>query len=192
MHVFWSWRAGFLTFQLLLQTSLRVSSTIWASEAAARSRASERRSREGPKKCRLRVVSYFSSGIIERAKRERAWKSPHAWKGDARGEREKADLVTERHRQLTTARTNQTKGLANGRAANWGPEVVFSPFCALSRRQQTSDRVQYFIILQYKCIYSIFWTIEARETVKKISKITYTASRFSLLTSAKVDCLNQD
>ena len=27
------------------------------------------------------------------------------------------------------------------------------------------------------------------ETVKKISKITYTASRFSLLTSAKVDCL---
>ena len=28
------------------------------------------------------------------------------------------------------------------------------------------------------------------ETVKKISKITYTASRFSLLTSAKVDCLN--
>ena len=28
-----------------------------------------------------------------------------------------------------------------------------------------------------------------RETVKKISKITYTASRFSLLTSAKVDCL---
>ena len=30
------------------------------------------------------------------------------------------------------------------------------------------------------------------ETVKKISKITYTASRFSLLTSAKVDCLNYD
>ena len=30
------------------------------------------------------------------------------------------------------------------------------------------------------------------ETVKKISKITYTACRFSLLTSVKVDCLNQD
>ena len=30
------------------------------------------------------------------------------------------------------------------------------------------------------------------ETVKKISKITYTASRLSLLTSAKVDCLNYD
>ena len=28
------------------------------------------------------------------------------------------------------------------------------------------------------------------ETVKKISKITYTASWFSLLQSAKVDCLN--
>ena len=30
------------------------------------------------------------------------------------------------------------------------------------------------------------------ETVKKISKITYTAGQFSLLTSAKVDCLNYD
>ena len=28
------------------------------------------------------------------------------------------------------------------------------------------------------------------ETVKKISKTTYTASRFLLLTRAKVDCLN--
>ena len=27
---------------------------------------------------RLRVVPHFSSGIVERAKRERAWKSPHA------------------------------------------------------------------------------------------------------------------
>ena len=32
-------------------------------------------------KCRLRVVPHFSSGIIERAKRERPWKSPHARKG---------------------------------------------------------------------------------------------------------------
>ena len=32
-------------------------------------------------KCRLRVVPHFSSGIVERAKRERAWKSPHARKG---------------------------------------------------------------------------------------------------------------
>ena len=33
---------------------------------------------------RLRVVPHFSSGIGERAKRERAWKSPHARKGDTR------------------------------------------------------------------------------------------------------------
>ena len=45
-----------------------------------------------------------------------------------------ADLATERERQLTTARTNQTTGLTNGRAANWEPEVEFSPFRALSRR----------------------------------------------------------
>ena len=31
---------------------------------------------------RLRVVPHFSSGIVERAKRERAGKSPHARKGD--------------------------------------------------------------------------------------------------------------
>ena len=34
------------------------------------------------KQARLRVVPHFSSGIVERAKRERAWKSPHARKGD--------------------------------------------------------------------------------------------------------------
>ena len=33
---------------------------------------------------RLRVVPHFSSGIVEWAKRERAWKSTHARKGDTR------------------------------------------------------------------------------------------------------------
>ena len=33
---------------------------------------------------RLRVVPHFFSGIVERAKRERAWKSSHARKGDSR------------------------------------------------------------------------------------------------------------
>ena len=33
---------------------------------------------------RLLVVPHFSSGIVEPAKRERAWKSPHARKGDTR------------------------------------------------------------------------------------------------------------
>ena len=47
-----------------------------------------------------------------------------------------ADLATERER-LTTARTNQTIGLTNGRATNWAPEVEFSRFRALSRRQMT-------------------------------------------------------
>jgi len=32
---------------------------------------------------------------------------------------DKADLATERERQLTTGRANQTTGLTNGRAANW-------------------------------------------------------------------------
>ena len=37
---------------------------------------------------RLRVVPHFSSVIVEWAKRERAWKSPHARKGDTQwGER---------------------------------------------------------------------------------------------------------
>ena len=44
------------------------------------------------------------------------------------------------------------------------------------------------------CNHSIFRTIEARvsesEAFSETVKITYTASRFSLLTSAKVDCLN--
>ena len=33
---------------------------------------------------RLRVVPHVSSGIVERAKRERAWKSPHARRGNTR------------------------------------------------------------------------------------------------------------
>ena len=36
-----------------------------------------------------------------------------------------ADLATERKRQLTTTRANQTTGLTDGRAANWAPEVAF-------------------------------------------------------------------
>ena len=54
---------------------------------------------------------------------------------------------------------------------------------------QTSDRTQYFTIFQDK-LHSVniqddqSWTF--CETVQKISKITYTANRFSLLTSAKL------
>ena len=35
-------------------------------------------------------------------------------------------LATERERQLTTARANETSGLTNCKAANWAPEVAFS------------------------------------------------------------------
>ena len=38
-------------------------------------------------KPRLRVVPHFSSGIVERAKRDRAWKSLHGRKGDTLRER---------------------------------------------------------------------------------------------------------
>ena len=42
--------------------------------------------------CRLREVPHFSSEIVERAKREHAWKSPHARKGETQwGERKMRD-----------------------------------------------------------------------------------------------------
>ena len=50
---------------------------------------------------------------------------------------DRSGIATERERQLTTARANQTTGLTNGGTANWAPEVEFSPFRALSRCQIT-------------------------------------------------------
>ena len=73
----------------------------------------------------------------------------------------------------------------------WGETVPWGAVFSV----QTSDRMQYFTILQYK-LHSFKYSGRSKhawafsETVKKISKITYTASRFSLLTSAKVDCVN--
>ena len=52
-------------------------------------------------------------------------------------ERRRKTLATERERRLKTARANQTTGLTNDCAANWAPEVEFSPFRALSCRQMT-------------------------------------------------------
>ena len=52
-----------------------------------------------------------------------------------------ADLATEGEHQLTTARANQTTGLTNDTAANWAPEVEFSPYRALSRRKMSSRSV---------------------------------------------------
>ena len=63
---------------------------------------------------------------------------------------------------------------------------------------QTSDRMQYFTILQYK-LHSLkiqddqSTSVLLPEPLKNFPKSpTNTAIRFSLLTSAKVDCLNQD
>ena len=71
----------------------------------------------------------------------------------------------------------------------WGETVPWGAVFII----QTSDRMQYFTILQYT-LHS-FNIQDDRSTrgllekpLKKISKITLTASGFSLLTSAKVDC----
>ena len=62
----------------------------------------------------------------------------------------------------------------------WGETVLFII--------QTSDRMRYFTIFQDK-LHSVNiqddQSLAFSETVQKISKITYMASRFSLLTSAK-------
>ena len=51
-----------------------------------------------------------------------------------------AYIATERELQLTTARANQTTDLTNCTAANWAPEVAFSPFVPFSRRQLVLQR----------------------------------------------------
>ena len=47
-----------------------------------------------------------------------------------------------------TAGANQTAGLTNGRAANWAPEVEFSPYRALSSRQMTFPFVPVLLLNQ--------------------------------------------
>ena len=68
----------------------------------------------------------------------------------------------------------------------WGETVIWGAVFII----QTSDKMEYFTIFQDK-LHSfniqnrtkLAWAF--RKTVQKISKITYTASRFSFLTSAK-------
>ena len=66
----------------------------------------------------------------------------------------------------------------------WGETVLWGAVFII----QTSDRMQYFTVFQDK-LHSVNiqddQSLAFSETVQKISKITYTASRFSLLTSAK-------
>ena len=70
----------------------------------------------------------------------------------------------------------------------WGETVLWGAVFII----KTSDRMRYFTIFKTNCTHSIFRTTEPSkhawafsETVQKISKIICTASRFSLLTSAK-------
>ena len=69
-----------------------------------------------------------------------------------------ADLATDRKRQMTTTRANQTTGLTNGRVANWTPEVAFPrvPVPLLSQlimlsMQPDSDLVQNIFKMCLKC-----------------------------------------
>ena len=63
----------------------------------------------------------------------------------------------------------------------WGETVIWGPVFII----QTSDEMQYFAIFQDKYSEPLKHTWAFSETVQKISKNPYTASRFSLLTSAK-------
>ena len=75
-------------------------------------------------------------------------------------------LATERERRLTTARANQTTGLTNGRGTNRTPEVKFSRFRALSRRQMTL-LIQPIMCLRYRDRYAassqISWWICSKD-----------------------------
>ena len=80
---------------------------------------------------RLRVVPHFSSGIVERAKPERAWKLPHTRKSDTRrGERKMRDYRQSQrgefhishdaslHTILSSCRTHVMLSVQQGRD-NW-------------------------------------------------------------------------
>ena len=59
---------------------------------------------------RLRVVPRFPSGIVEWAKRERAWKSPHARKGGMRREERKMIEKEKREKKIACS-TNVIESL---------------------------------------------------------------------------------
>ena len=87
---------------------------------------------------RLRVVPHFSSGIVERAKRERAWKSPHARKGDTwRGERMDVLNWFGRGYELHTPKSVGREG-----SKAWALSVV--PHFSLSPPRVALSRVGWF------------------------------------------------
>ena len=97
---------------------------------------------------RLRVVPHFSSGIVERAKRQREWKSPHARKGETRrGERKML---------------GQTSNLGRVRSINWirsknnlsSERAKYLPHFSLSPPRVAFSRVGWFSrALEFRSLY---------------------------------------
>ena len=82
-------------------------------------------------KSRLRVVPLFSSGIVERAKRERAWKSPHARKGDTR-------------RSFTKKKNFNIFYLLHSLIRMWNPWLMRTPLCQCLVSCKTHCKVHTF------------------------------------------------
>ena len=97
---------------------------------------------------RLRVVPHFSSGIVEQAKRERAWKSPHARKGDTRrGERMDVLNWFGRGYELHTPKSVGREG-----SKAWALSVV--PHFSLSPPCVAFSRVGWFLrALAFRSLY---------------------------------------
>ena len=97
---------------------------------------------------RLRVVPHFSSEIVERAKRERAWKSPHARKGDTwRGERMDVLNWFGRGYELHTP-----KSVGRERSKAWALSLVLIFLCRLFSRGVifTRTRVSHALLSKRK------------------------------------------
>ena len=86
------------------------------------------------------------------------------------------------------ARANQTTGVPNGRAANWAPEVAFSPFRALSRPQLTfpfRSQIMIHATLPRNCVKHA--NVRKRKADCKQSSYMYESSVFfSLFRMAQV------
>ena len=83
---------------------------------------------EPPYGRRLRVVPHFSSRIVKRAKRERAWKSPHAW-GDFHARSRFARSIPEEKWGTTRSlygRENQTnRRTCLEKLVQWNNNIIF-------------------------------------------------------------------
>ena len=118
---------------------------------------------------RLWVVPHFSSGIVERVKRERAWKSPHARKGDMRrGERKMVD-----YRQSPSSLSATCRLFSRG--------VIFTPtrvsLALLSLRKTGGLLVVYY--LEEIAFYSYLNTIFTNSHSSNRKRFLYATSKTS-------------